>query len=101
MSQDQLRKAVDVLRARLQQELEAQITSLAAEQEEAVATARRAAETDAEQRWTAKLDAVKSEWTARLESEVTGARAEAERRFVAEVARLRTEAEQTAAQAAA
>jgi hypothetical protein len=100
MPQDQLRNAIDVLRARLQQELEAQLTALAEQQEQAIESARRTAETTAEQRWTAKVDAVKAEWVARLESEVASARAEAEKRFVADLARLRSESERAAAEAA-
>ena len=100
MPQDQLRNAIDGLRARLQQELDAQLTSLTEQQDQAVEAARRAAEADAEERWTAKVEEVRSEWIARLESELSSARADAERRFLAEVSRLRTESEQAAADAA-
>ena len=97
MPQDQLRSAIDVLRKRLQQELEAQLTALTAHQDEAIEIARRAAEANAERQWTEKLDVMRTEWTTRLESEVSATRAEGERRTGAEVTRVRAEAEEAAA----
>ena len=101
MPQDQLRNAIDGLRARLQQELESQLSALTEQQDQAVGEARLAAEADAEQRWTAKLDEARHEWKAHLEAEVSTARAEAEQRFLAELSRVRTESERAAAEAAA
>lgn len=101
MSQDQLRVAIDAVRARLQAELDAQLATIADQHAEALAGAQRAAEIEAEQRWSAKVDAVRAEWTARLDSEVTAARNDAERRFIAESTRARMEAEQAAAESAA
>jgi hypothetical protein len=100
MPEDQLRTTIDAIRLRLQQELEAQLASLGERHEHVLDDVRRTAEADAEQRWAARVEAVRAEWVARLESEVGAARAEAERRMVAESMRLRVEAEQAAAESA-
>ena len=101
MPQDQLRNAIDGLRARLQQELESQLGALTEQQDQAVEAARRAAEADAGERWTAKLEEARHEWTATLEAQVAAARAEAEQRFLAELARVRADSERAATEAAA
>jgi hypothetical protein len=101
MAQDALRAAIDAIRTRLHEELEAQLTHLSSRHQDALDGARRAAEAEAEQRWSAKVDEVRSEWTSRLESEVSAARTEAERRMVGEAMRLRVEAEQAAAESTA
>jgi chemotaxis protein histidine kinase CheA len=93
MSEDQVRSAIDAIRARLQSELDV----LGQQQAEAVAAARRAAEAEAERQWTSKADALRTEWAARLESEVAAVKAEADRRVASESARLKTEAEGAAA----
>ena len=97
MPQEQLRQIVDTLRARMQQELEAQLASLSEQQELALETARRGAAAEADDRWAAKTESLRTEWVARLESEVAAARAEAERRFMAESTRVRSEADQATA----
>lgn len=99
MPDDSFRSAIDTISKRLQDELEAQLEQLSSRQREEIQTARRNAEADAEQRWTAKIEALREEWSARLESEVEAARADAERRMVAEAMRLRTEGEQAVADA--
>ena len=101
MPNEQLRNAVEALRAGLQQQLDVQLSSLTEHHEQAIDTARRSAEADADVRWTAKLDAVKTEWATRLESELSAARAEADLRFTTEVVRLKAAAEQAAVEAAA
>jgi hypothetical protein len=101
MPNEQLRNAVEALRAGLQQQLDVQLSSLTEQHERAIDTARRSAEADADVRWTAKLDAVKAEWATRLESELSTARAEADLRFTTEVVRLKAAAEQAAVEAAA
>jgi hypothetical protein len=101
MPNEQLRDAVDALRARLQQEIEVQLGSLGEHHERAMEAARRSAEADADVRWTAKVDAAKSEWATRLESELSATKAEADRRFATEVVRLKAAAEQAAVEAAA
>ncbi len=68
---------------------------------EAAARARHDADAEAEQRWAPKVDAVRAEWTARLQSEVAVARSEVERAMITESMRVRVEAEQAAAEAAA
>lgn len=100
MSHDQIRATIDGLRARMQAELDAQLTALADQHSQALADVQRTAETEAEQRWAAKVEAVRAEWTARLDSEVAAARSEAERRTIAEATRVRMEAEQAAAESA-
>jgi putative methionine-R-sulfoxide reductase with GAF domain len=101
MAEDSLRSAIDAIRSRLHEELETQLAHLTARHADEVEGARRAAEADAEQRWSARVDEVRNEWTARLESEVANVRSDAERRMVAESTRLRVEAEQAAAERAA
>jgi hypothetical protein len=101
MTQDQLRSTIDGIRARLKDELDAQLAALGDQQDMAVEAARKAAETEADQRWASKVEAVRAEWVARLEGEVAAAKSEAERRMVAESMRLRVEAEQAAAESAA
>jgi hypothetical protein len=101
MSQESLRAVIDAIRTRLHDELEAQLTHLSSRHDEELDGARRAAEAEAEQRWSAKVENVRSEWHGRLEAEVSAARAEAERRIAAESTRLRAEVEQAAASAAA
>jgi chemotaxis protein histidine kinase CheA len=100
MPEDQLRATIDGLRSRMQAELEAQLAAIADHHAQALAEAQRAAEIQAEQRWAAKVEAVRAEWTARLDSEVAAARTEAERRTIAEATRIRMEAEQAAAESA-
>ena len=100
MSEDQVRSAIDAIRTKLQSELEAELSALGQKQADAVAEARRSAEAAAEQQWKAKVDAVREEWSARLETELRTAREEAERRLAGESERLRGEAERTAAQSA-
>lgn len=100
MAEDQLRNVVDGIRARLQAELESQLGAVTESHEQALAEHRRTAEADAERRWAAKLEAVRAEWSARLQSEVAAARSEVERTMVAESMRVRVEAEQAAAEAA-
>lgn len=97
MSEDQVRSAIEGIRARLQDELDAQLRALGQTQADAVAAARRAAEAEAEQQWAAKAETLRAEWSARLESEVAAARSEAEQRVTAESTRLRAEAEQAVA----
>ena len=100
MAEDSLRSAIDAIRSRLHEELETQLAQITTRHAEEVESARRAAEADAEQRWSARVDEVRHEWTSRLESEVAAVRADAERRMVAESTRLRVEAEQAAAERA-
>ena len=100
MAEDQLRTVIDGIRSRLHAELEAHLGGLAQTHEQAVVEARRLAEVDAEQRWTAKLADVSGEWNTRLQSEVAAARADVERTLIAEALRVRQEAEQSAAELA-
>jgi len=101
MSDDQLRAAIDGLRSRIQAELDAQLDAVAQHHEQTIVQARGAADAEAEQRWTAKLDAQQSEWAAQLQSEVAAARSEVERTMVAEAMRTRLETAQAAAESIA
>jgi hypothetical protein len=94
MPQDSLREAIDAIRTRLHEELEAQLARLSSRQQDELESARRAAEAAADERWSVKLDEARSEWTTRLQ-------AEAERRLADETMRARQEAQQAAAASAA
>lgn len=94
MAPEPFQQILDEMRVRIQAELEAEVR---AREAEAAVRLRQEAEADAEKRWAAKLDAVKAEWAARLESEIGAARAEAEKRLVGESMRLRNEADQALA----
>jgi hypothetical protein len=96
-----LQDVIDGLRATLQSEIETQLGTIADRHDAEVARAREEAEQTAEQRWAARLESTRSEWSARLASEVDHVRADAERRLVAETMRVRMEAEQSAAEVAA
>jgi hypothetical protein len=98
MPQDLLRGAFDTLRSRLQAELDSQLVALEARQSELLAETRRAAEQEAEQRWTARLDETRGEWASRLESERAAAAAEADRRLAADAERHRSALEQAVAE---
>lgn len=101
MPDSPLQDVIDSVRTRLQAELESQLSAVAEGHGAAVERARADAEQAAEQRWAARLESTRAEWSARLNSEVESARAEAERRLVAEAMRVRVEAEQAAAETAA
>lgn len=100
MSEDQLRTAIDGLRSRIQAELDAQLDAVTQNHDQTLERARRDGEAEAEQRWAPKLDALRAEWTARLQDEVAAARSEVERAMAGEVTRVRVEAAQAAAEAA-
>jgi hypothetical protein len=130
MPDPQIQDLIDGIRARIQAELEAQLTAIASTHAHAVEQVRHAAEAEAEsrwssrlettrselasrldadvaaaraeaeQRWQSRIDATRAEWSNRLEAEVANARAEAERRLVAESMKVRVEAEQSAAEVA-
>ena len=98
MAEDSLRSAIDAIRSRLHEELETQLAQITTRHADEVESARRTAEAAAEQRWSARVEEVRHEWTSRLESEVAAVRGDAERRMVDESTRLRVEAEQAAAE---
>ena len=66
------------MRARLQAELEAQLSALTESHGQAIDRARQAAEAEAEQKYSTSLQAAREELTARLEAEVAAARKEAD-----------------------
>jgi chemotaxis protein histidine kinase CheA len=101
MAEDQLRTVIDGLRTRIQAELDAQLDAVTRNYEQTLEQTRRAADEEAEQRSTARAEAVRAEWAARLQAEVAAARSEVERTMVAESMRMRVEVEQAAAESAA
>ena len=101
MGQDQLREAIDGIRTHLQAELEAQLSTLHRQQQEAIEAARRAADAEAHERWSIQLEQVRADWKSRLETELAAAAADADRRTVAECTRARLETEQASAEAIA
>jgi hypothetical protein len=101
MAQDQLRNAIEGIRAHLQAELEAQLTTLQRRQQEVIEAERRAADAEAHERWSVQLEQVRADWASRLETELAAAAADADRRTVAECTRARLETEQGAAESIA
>lgn len=101
MPHDQLRNAIEGIRSRLQAELEAQLTALERQQQDAIDAARRAADVEAHERWMVQLEQVRADWASRLETELAAAAADADRRTVAECTRARLETEQAAAESIA
>ena len=101
MAYDQLRNAIEGIRSQLQAELEAQLTLLERQQQEAIEAARRAADVEAHERWMVQLEQVRADWASRLETELAAAAADADRRTVAECTRARLETEQAAAESIA
>lgn len=97
MAEEALRDIIESMRQRIQAELDAQIQALIARHDESIARVRQDAEVELEKRWASKVEAVRSEWTARLESEIAAARAEAETRLVSESMRVKSEAEESLA----
>jgi hypothetical protein len=101
MAYDQLRNAIEGIRSQLQAELEAQLTLLERQQQEAIEAARRAADVEAHERWMVQLEQVRADRASRLETELAAAAADADRRTVAECTRARLETEQAAAESIA
>ena len=76
-----LRGALDAIRSRLQAELEAQLGGIVQHHEDALAAARRDAETEADQRWTSKLDSLRAEADQAAAESLARVRAEIEAGF--------------------
>ena len=95
MPSDALNSEIDALRARLQTELETQLTTIQTKLEERhqaeLAEARRVTAAEAREHWSARLDALRAEWASQLRAEVAGACAESARAHAAEIARLQAE----------
>jgi hypothetical protein len=114
MAVDLLRNLIDAVRRLIHEELEVQLGAMAETHTRAVAEARQAADADAEQRWSARLESARSESQQRLEpeldrhrqraseleSELAAARSEVERLAV-ESSRARENADRVAIEAAA
>lgn len=95
---DPLGEVLASVRSRLQHELDAQLRALAQQYEQtqadAVAQARRQVEAEADERWSALLNAARAETQQQVEAAVTAARAEFERDRDAALARATGEFEQ-------
>src|SRR5207342_1798085 len=95
MPNDALNSEIDALRARLQAELETQLTTIQTKVEERhqaeLAEARRVTAAEAREHWSSRLDALRAEWASQLRAEVAGASAESARAHAAEIARLQAE----------
>jgi len=87
MAEEPIRGVIDAIRAKLQAELDSHLGSLAQSHEQALQETRQRADSEAEQRWASKLDAVHTQWGSRLQSEVAAARGEVERALAEAVAR--------------
>ncbi len=98
MPEEPLRTLIEGIHARLHEELDAQLRAMADAHARDVELARQAGHDDAEQRWTAQLEAARLEWSARLQAEVSSVRSESERALIAETMRARVQAEQAAAE---
>ncbi|CAN5869637.1 hypothetical protein BH24ACI5_BH24ACI5_25140 [soil metagenome] len=79
MAEDSLRDVIDSACAGLQGELETQLRVVAERHQQLLAAARQQIEADAEHRWNARLEAVKSEHDQHLEAALTALRTEMER----------------------
>jgi hypothetical protein len=101
MAEESLRAAIESIRTRLQAELDGQLRDFATQQSAALDEMRRTIEAQAEDRWSGKVQAVRDEWSGRLEFELASAAAESETRVIAEAAQARTDAERTAAESIA
>ena len=95
MPSDALNSEIDALRARLQAELETQLTTIQTKLDERhqaeLAEARRVTAAEAREHWSSRLDALRAEWASQLRVEVAGASAESARAHAAEIARLQAE----------
>jgi hypothetical protein len=96
MSQDQLRGAIDALRSRIQAEFDSQLTAIEQQQAQAVDDVRRSARAEADAHWTAEIDRLRAEWSSSMESALSQAAAEADRRLADGIERTRIEVEEHA-----
>jgi len=85
---------LDAFHEQLRSALDSHLASLSTQYEEALSNARYEMAAEADQAITARVQAVKAEWAARLEIEKTTLRAEAEQHLAAELAKAHGEADQ-------
>ncbi|MEX1127730.1 MAG: hypothetical protein WEB50_04095 [Vicinamibacterales bacterium] len=100
MAEDPLDDIIASVRSSLQVELERQLHAGSERHQQALASARQQIETDAEQRWTARVDALTLELesaTADRDRQIQALRDEMETRAADEAARVRAEMEQAVA----
>src|SRR5687767_2152165 len=100
MAEDPLDDIIASVRSSLRVELERQLNALSERHHQALGAARRQIEADAEQQWTARLEAVTRELeSARAErdQQIQAVRDETDRHTAEEVARARDEMEQVIA----
>jgi hypothetical protein len=98
MAEDPLREVIESVRTTLQAELEAQLSAVAARQEQAVRDARRQAEAEADARWSSLLEERRAEGQQQLQAALAAARADVEQRVAAEVTRVRIDADRQLAE---
>jgi len=95
MSSDPLNAELDALRTRLQAELDTQLTSLQTKLEERhqeeLSEAKRATAAEAQEHWSARIEALRSEWATQLRTETAAASADTTRAQATEIARLKHE----------
>ena len=96
MSQDQLRGAIDALRARIQAEFDSQLSALEQQQSQAEDAARRATRAEADAHWSAEIDRLRAEWSANMETALAQAADEADRRLAEGIDRTRIDVEEQA-----
>jgi hypothetical protein len=94
MPDDELRNAVDAIVARLQADVHAHLSRVEEHHQAREDDVRNAARRESDAQWSAKLDALREEWQAKLQSAQADATADAERRVAGESERVRAEAEQ-------
>ena len=100
MPDHDLRTVIDALCARLQTDLHAQAAQVAERHCEEREATRRESEAKTAELVSARVDAVREEWQSRLQSGLTDAAADAERRLAAEADRSRVEIDALTAAAA-
>ena len=96
MSQDQLRGAIDALRARIQAEFDSQLSALEEQQAQSEDAARRATRAEADAHWSAEIDRLRAEWSANMETALAQAADEADRRLAEGIDRTRIDVEEQA-----
>jgi hypothetical protein len=96
MLPDESAAPVDALQRQLRSVVDAQLSAFSVQYAAALDDARRRAREEAERAFAVKVDAIREEWTARLDAELRAARADADRRTEQRVADVRAESERHA-----
>jgi hypothetical protein len=91
---------IDAICARLQSDLQAQMSKLEEREREVREQVQREAVAQTAKEWTQRVEAVRTEWQERLQAELAAAASAAERTLAAETQKVRAEVERSAAEAA-